>query len=35
MNRYEKQEKQASNRQEQRRTDEFVSTQFWHKNIKV
>ena len=35
MNRYEKQELQASNRQEQRRNDEFVSTQFWHKNIKI
>lgn len=35
MNRYEKKELQASNRQEQRRNDEFVSTQFWHKNIKI
>lgn len=35
MNRYEKQEQQVSNRQEQRRNDEFVSNQFWHKNIKI
>ena len=32
MNRYEKKEQLASNRQEQRRNDEFVSNQFWHKN---
>ena len=32
MNRYEKKEQQVSNRQEQRRNDEFVSNQFWHKN---
>lgn len=32
MNRYEKQEQQVSNRQEQRRNDEFVANQFWHKN---
>lgn len=31
MNRYEKQEQQVSNRQEQRRNDEFVTNQFWHK----
>ena len=32
INRYEKQEQQVSNRQEQRRNDEFVTNQFWHKN---
>jgi flagellar protein FliJ len=32
MIRYEKQELQVSNRQEQRRNDEFVTNQFWHKN---
>ena len=32
MNRYEKKEQQVSNRQEQRRNDEFVANQFWHKN---
>lgn len=31
MTRYEKQEQQISNRQEQRRNDELVSNQFWHK----
>lgn len=31
MSRYEKQEQQISNRQEQRRNDEFVTNQFWHK----
>jgi len=32
INRYEKQEQQVLNRQEQRRNDEFVTNQFWHKN---
>ena len=31
MDRYKKQEQQDSNRKEQRRNDEFVSNQFWHK----
>ena len=31
MSRYEKQEQQVANRQEQRRNDEFVTNQFWHK----
>jgi len=30
--RYQKQERQAFNKQEQRRTDEFVANRFWHKN---
>jgi len=32
MTRYQKQEQQTRNRQEQRRSDEFVSNRFWHKN---
>lgn len=32
MLRYQKQEQKVENRQEQRRNDEFVSNQFWHKN---
>lgn len=32
MQRYQKQEQQVLNRKEQRLNDEFVSTQFWHKN---
>ena len=32
MLRYKKQEQKVENRQEQRRNDEFVSNQFWHKN---
>lgn len=32
INRYEKQEQKTSNRQEQRRNDEFVANSFWHKN---
>lgn len=35
MSRYEKQERQSVNRQEQRRNDEFVANQFWHKNTKI
>ena len=34
MLRYRKQEQVIQNRQEQRRNDEFVSTQYWHKNLK-
>ena len=34
MLRYRKQEQVLQNRQEQRRNDEFVSTQYWHKNLK-
>lgn len=30
--RYQKQERQAVNKQEQRNTDEFVANSFWHKN---
>lgn len=32
MQRYEKQERQQSNRKEQRLSDEHVANQFWHKN---
>ena len=32
MTRYQKQEQQIHNRQEQRRSDEFVANRFWHKN---
>ena len=32
INRYEKQEQRELNRQEQRRSDEFVSNRFWHKD---
>ena len=32
ITRYEKKEQQDLNRQEQRRSDEFVSNRFWHKN---
>ncbi len=32
MTRYQKQEQQILNRQEQRRSDEHVANQFWHKN---
>lgn len=32
ITRYQKQEQQIHNRQEQRRSDEFVANRFWHKN---
>jgi len=32
ITRYEKQEQQIHNRQEQRRSDEFVANRFWHKD---
>lgn len=32
MTRYQKQEQLTHNRQEQRRSDEFVANRFWHKN---
>lgn len=32
ITRYKKQEQQISNRQEQRRSDEFVANRFWHKD---
>lgn len=32
ITRYQKQEQQQHNRQEQRRSDEFVANRFWHKN---
>ena len=32
MTRYQKQEQQILNREEQRRSDEHVANQFWHKN---
>lgn len=35
MIRYEKKEQLDSNREEQRKNDEFVANSFWHKNIKT
>jgi flagellar FliJ protein len=32
ITRYQKQEQKISNRQEQRRSDEFVANRFWHKD---
>lgn len=34
MTRYQKQEIETSNRQEQRRSDEFVANRYWHKDKK-